>query len=80
MNEDYDRALEKIAVLAAENIDLRARVAALEAGLRPFAERSEQLRLVADVVAGNGRPCSMQPVRIEDLIRAAALLSGGEAE
>jgi hypothetical protein len=50
---------------------------AIEA-LRPFADRSEKCRLITDIVAGDGKPCSMQPVMLEDLIQAAAALANLE--
>lgn len=56
------------------------RIAALEAALAPFAERSESNRLIADVIAGHGKPCGVQPVPLEWLIRAAEVLAEGKAE
>lgn len=70
----------KIDRLRTERDAALARVKALEDGLRPFAEASERHRLIADAVAGAGKPCTMQPVKLEWLIRAAALLAGPDGE
>ena len=63
-----------------EAAQMAARIAELEAALKPFADRSEECRRIADVVAGDGRPCSVQPVPLEWLIRSAELLERKEKQ